>query len=221
MEQVVKAAFFDLDGTLLTVNSLALWAKREHRLGNISLRQVLEGSYYSTLYKFRGIDINRLGRKALTTIRGLREEHFKRRLEHWFYKELIDYVAPEGISAIESHRRRNHVLVLLTSATEQGAEIAARYFGIEHVIATQFELVEGRFTGDVIHPICYGEGKVERAMPFVERHNIDLSRSYFYTDSFTDLPMLKTVGKPHAVNPDFRLKLASKRAGWPILDWRR
>lgn len=221
MDKEETAAFFDLDGTLLTVNSLAMWAKREHRLGNISLRQLLEGGYYSTLYRFRGIDINRAGRKALATIRGLREEHFARRLEHWFYKELIDYVAPKAAEVLESHRERDHVLVLLTSATQQGADIAARYFGIEHVIATRFELVDGRFTGDVIPPICYGEGKVDLAMPFVKSHNIDLAKSYFYTDSFTDIPMLKKVGNPRAVNPDFRLLLTSKRAGWPILDWRR
>ena len=76
---------------------------------------------------------------------------------------------------------------------------------------------DGRFTGEAVRPVCYGAGKIYWAERFAQRHGIDLERSYFYTDSITDLPVLERVGEPRVVNPDPRLRRAAVRRGWPVM----
>ena len=78
----------------------------------------------------------------------------------------------------------------------------------------------GLLTGDLDGPLCYGDGKVIRAEQWAEEAGVDLDVSYFYSDSYSDIPMLERVGHPRVVNPDFRLRRIAKKKGWPILDWR-
>jgi phosphoserine phosphatase len=78
----------------------------------------------------------------------------------------------------------------------------------------------GRFTGVYVRPACYGAGKVTRAESFAVEHGIDLRQSYFYSDSYSDLPMLERVGQPRVVNPDPRLRRAAQRRGWSAESWR-
>lgn len=80
---------------------------------------------------------------------------------------------------------------------------------------------EGRLTGRVDRPICYGPGKVEHARRWAADHGIDLGASWFYSDSRSDLPMLEAVGSPEVVNPDPRLGFVARRRGWPIHRWDR
>ena len=89
---------------------------------------------------------------------------------------------------------------------------------IEHVLASRLQVVEGRFTGEPILPLCYGRGKIDRATRFAERHEISLPRSYFYTDSITDLPMLEQVGHQRIVDPDPRLRREAQQRGWELVD---
>jgi phosphoserine phosphatase len=75
------------------------------------------------------------------------------------------------------------------------------------------------FTGRLIGPACVGAGKIHWAEELVTRHALDLKQSFFYTDSYTDIPMLERVGNGVVVNPDPRLRYAAKRRGWPVQDW--
>ena len=112
------------------------------------------------------------------------------------------------------------MLVLLTSSSMYESEAATEHFDLEHFLCTRYEVHDGVFTGDVVRPICYGKGKVIHAQYFAARHDLDLGQSFFYTDSFSDLPMLRRVGHPRVVNPDLRLRVAALAAGWTVLDWR-
>jgi len=76
---------------------------------------------------------------------------------------------------------------------------------------------DGRFTGEAVRPVCYGAGKIYWAERFATAQGVDLGRSYFYTDSITDLPVLERVGEPRIVNPDPRLRRVAARRGWPVL----
>jgi putative phosphoserine phosphatase/1-acylglycerol-3-phosphate O-acyltransferase len=110
--------------------------------------------------------------------------------------------------------------VLLTSATRYLAGPLAADLGIDHMLVTQLTVENGRFTGEAVRPVCYGEGKTYWAERFAAAHGIDLARSYFYTDSITDLPVLERVGEPRIVNPDPRLGRLAARRGWPIFRFR-
>jgi HAD superfamily hydrolase (TIGR01490 family) len=214
-----KAAFFDLDGTLIGKNSASLWMSAERRAGRLGRRLALEGALYVLLYRFRRIDMHSLSRKALTTIRGLTEDELRERTYQWFRRDVLPHAAPGARPAIERHRRGGDRLVLLTSASVYESEAAVEAFALDDFLATRYEVANGRFTGEPLTPLCYGRGKVEIAERYAKEAGIDLDGSFFYTDSFTDSPMLARVGNPRAVNPDLRLKLEARLRGWPIEDW--
>jgi HAD superfamily hydrolase (TIGR01490 family) len=220
MPEQTIAAFFDLDGTLLTVNSGRLWMKRERRHNRISRWQMTQGLLFLAAYRFGIGDMDRLMRKALTTIQGEPEDHVRQWTHEWFQAEVTPFVSPGARAVIEQHRLQKHRLVLLTSSSPYESEIACEHFGLDEFLCTRYQVVNGRFTGQVEKPICYGAGKVTWAEQLARRRGLDLSQSYFYSDSFTDLPMLKRVGHPVAVHPDPRLRRVSLRNRWPVLDWR-
>ena len=95
----------------------------------------------------------------------------------------------------------------------------AETLGLDEVLSTQFEVADGAFTGRLLGPACFGKGKVHWAEDLVSRRPVDLDSSFFYTDSYSDLPMLERVGHGVVVNPDPRLKRTAKRRGWPVQNW--
>jgi phosphoserine phosphatase len=95
-------------------------------------------------------------------------------------------------------------------------EPLAKSLDVAHVLCTELESVDGVLTGRCIEPVCLEEGKVHWLEGFIEEHDIDLARSWFYTDSITDLPVLELVGHPIAINPDPRLYHTAVRRGWPV-----
>lgn len=213
------AAFFDLDKTLLTVNSGRLWMQRERRLGRISFYQSLQAVFYFAAYKFGIINMHRAMGKAAMTIRGLPEETVRKWTEDWYEEEVKPTAAPGCWPVIEDHRKQGHLLVLLTSSSPYESGAALRHFELEHALSTHFVIKDGCFTGEVVEPICFGPGKVLIAEQFAAEHDIDLDQSLFYSDSITDLPMLERVGQPRVVHPDSRLRRLAERRGWQILDW--
>ena len=215
------AAFFDLDGTLLSVNSGKLWIKQEWRKGRLTTRQLGLAAFYMVGYRLGAIDMDQAMRKALQTVVGLSEEMVRRRTEEWYEREVRHRAARGGWAVIERHRREGHLLVLHTSSSPYEAAIAKEQFGLEHALSTRYEVRDGKFTGEVLAPICFGAGKVTVAENFAAEHDVDLDASYFYTDSITDLPMLERVGNPRIVAPDLRLKREASRRGWQVLDWSR
>lgn len=214
------AAFFDLDGTLLSVNSAALWLRRERRHGRVTLWQSVQAVGFLVAYNLGVVDIESAMRQALQTIKGEREDEVRRWTEEWFHGEVVPWhEAPGARPTIEAHRARGHPLVLLTSTSPYESAAAAAYFGLDAFFSTRYEVRDGRFTGEPVVPLCFGEGKVALAEAYAAREGVDLGESYFYSDSNTDLPMLRRVRRPRVVNPDLRLRLAARRLGWPILDW--
>jgi HAD superfamily hydrolase (TIGR01490 family) len=213
------AAFFDLDGTLLSANSGSLWMAREWRHGRISPLQAVQGVFYLAAYRLGVVDMEKVTIKALETVKGEQESLLRQWTRQWFEQEVIPHVAPRAPETVRRHRDEGHRLVLLTSSSVYESEAATEHFGLHDFLCMRYEVRDGRFTGDVVRPICFGAGKVHHAEKLAARHGISLEESYFYTDSITDLPMLLRVGHPRAVNPDYRLRRRARREGWPILDW--
>jgi HAD superfamily hydrolase (TIGR01490 family) len=216
------AAFFDLDGTLLSANSARLWLRRERRLGRVTFRQTLQAIGFLGAYHFGVVDIEDATREALRTVKGELEENVREWTRVWFEQEVVPQHEARGArGALEAHRSRGHLLVLLTSSSPYESEFATRYFGLDGCLSSRYEVVDGRFTGEPVVPLCFGDGKVTLAEAYAAREGVDLACSYFYSDSNTDLPMLRRVGHPRVVNPDARLRWEAHRRRWPILDWSR
>lgn len=214
------AAFFDLDRTLIDVNSGLLWAKHERREGNITLKQFGQAAFWTALYHLSLIDMDKAYNAAIGHYRGQPYETLDQRTQDWFHKEVHPLLRSSAVKAIQDHKSQGHHLVMLTSSSCFQAAIASETWGFDHWLANIFPTdPQGMLTGTFEAPLCYGEGKVTRAEAWAKTHNVDLNQSYFYSDSLTDLPMLERVGEPRVVTPDPRLKKLAQRRHWPILAW--
>jgi HAD superfamily hydrolase (TIGR01490 family) len=212
------AALFDIDGTLLSVNSAPLYARYLRRHGRARRRDLLRTAFYLLQYRLNLLDIERAAEQAGGFIAGQREEEIIAFCARWYEEVVRAYVVPAMRDVVRLHRDQGHVLALLSSSTRYLAAPLAAELDIAHLLVTRLEVVDGRFTGRAELPLCYGPGKVHWAHRFAKEQGVDLTASYFYTDSVTDLPVLEMVGHPRIVNPDRLLRRAARRRGWPTVD---
>ena len=214
-----KAAFFDMDRTLLKVNTAEIYLGYMYSRGRIKKRQLPYYLFWYWVYKFSLMDITALSVNAAKVFKGSSEIELARYCNEWFYTKGIYKISPRGLRVVENYRLLGYELVILTASMEYIAKPLAQYLDINHVICTQLETEDSIFTGEVKQPFCIGEGKLYWAKQFVKAFNISLEDSVFFTDSYQDLPMLQAVGTPVAVNPDWRLYLYASRHNWIIEKW--
>jgi HAD superfamily hydrolase (TIGR01490 family) len=214
---VAVAALFDIDGTLIARNSASLYMKHLRRTGAAKRRDVARTLYYLARYKLGLLDIDRAVAVSMGWVRGKPEATVRDDCERWYADVVRPYLYPAMAATVEAHRRAGHVTAILTSATRYLAAPLAADLGIRHLLVTRLVVRDGCFTGETEPPVCYGPGKIYWAERFAEAEGVDLARSYFYTDSITDLPVLERVGEPRIVNPDPLLRRAAARRGWPVL----
>ena len=212
------AAIFDMDHTLLRVDSGMSWTRFLYRRGELPKRMVAKAVYWSTLYKLAVLDMEAVFTRLCAGIAGDSEADMIAKCEIWYREHIAPAVAPAARVAIEHHRRAGHTTVLATGSTVYAARPVARGVGIDHVLASELEVSAGAFTGRT-SALCFGHHKVALAEQFARTQGIDLAASYFYSDSYNDLPMLERVGSAIAVNPDARLRRHARRRGWPTAVW--
>jgi len=202
------AAFFDLDRTVLTRSSGALWARYLRREGRMTRWQLARFGLWTLEYRLAIIDMSTITRRLVQDMAGESEAKLIAESNRWFEEMVAPCIAP---------RAQGHTVALLTASTPYVSAPVAQALGLDSdFICTRLEVVDGKFTGRCIEPICYGPGKVHWARIFAQERGLDLAQSYFYTDSYTDLAMLQAVGHPVAVNPDTRLLRHARRQGWPV-----
>ncbi|HSV06054.1 MAG TPA: HAD family hydrolase [Candidatus Binatus sp.] len=211
------AALFDLDGTLIARNSAPLYMKHLRQTGQARRRDVARTLYFLAQYKLGLLDIERAMMVSLAWIRGRVEAEVREDCVRWYASMIRPHLLPAMAATVSAHRRAGHVVAILTSATRYLAAPLAADLGIEHILVTQLVVRDGRFTGEAVRPVCYGDGKMYWAERFAAAEGLELDQSYFYTDSITDLPVLERVGEPRVVNPDPRLRRLALRRGWPVL----
>jgi HAD superfamily hydrolase (TIGR01490 family) len=193
--------------------------RRERRLGRIGSWQVARAMLLLGGYRLGVLDMESALKAALANLRGVEESGIRRETQEWWRDEVRPFVARGARAALERHRRAGDALVLLTSSSRYASEMAREEFGLDDILHQKYEVKDGRFTGEPLHPICYGPGKVEVAEAWARERGVDLGASSFYSDSITDLPMLERVRFPTVVAPDLRLRRLARSRGWPILDW--
>lgn len=212
-----RAAFFDIDGTLLSVHTAPLYARYLYRMGEARKRDLLRTLFHMVQYRLNQLDLETALTRAGDLIAGRSETEEAERAAAWYRQQIRQYLVPEICARLEGHRKNGDMVALLTTTTPYLALPLAEDLGVEHVLATRLEVRDGYFTGRAIGPICYGKGKLVWARRFARERGIDLGASYFYTDSITDLPVLESVGHPRVVRPDLLLARESRRRGWPVL----
>jgi HAD superfamily hydrolase (TIGR01490 family) len=215
---MTTAAFFDMDNTLLTVDTGMSYSRFLYRRGELGTRMLAKTLYWATLYKLAVLDIESVVTRLVADLEGDSEADMIAKCDVWYREDIAPFVAPAARVAIARHREMGHAIVLATGSTVYAARPVARGIGIEHVLATELEVNGDTFTGKP-RTLCFGEYKVKLAEQWAIAHGIDLTRSYFYSDSFNDLPLLERVGNAVAINPDTRLSRLAKQRGWPMMRW--
>lgn len=213
----MTAAFFDMDNTVLRIETGMSWVRFLYRRGELAPHMVAKAIYWSTLYKLAILDMDTVFGRLVADLAGDPESEMIAKCEVWYRDWVAREVAPAARVAIEHHRLSGHRVVLATGSTQYAAGPVARGVGIDHVLSSRLEVSGGKFTGR--SEPCFGAHKVKLAEAWAERHGVDLATSYFYSDSYNDLPMLTRVGHPVVVNPDSRLLRHARRAGWPVAYW--
>ncbi len=209
-------AFFDLDKTLIAENSGSLYMRYRYERGEISGVDLLKGLGAYLQYKLGMLDIRNWTKNMMVQFRGQSEAELEEQANEWFEESVVQTIYPEAEKLVREHESAGHVVAIVSGATKFVVRPLARRLGISHFLYTRLEVEEGRFTGRVVEPICFEEGKIYWLQQFIEEHGIDLARSYFYTDSITDLPVLDIVGHPVATNPDLFLYREAVRRRWPV-----
>jgi putative phosphoserine phosphatase / 1-acylglycerol-3-phosphate O-acyltransferase len=208
-------AFFDLDRTLIAGFSVAALARDAVSSGWLSPRDIAE--VLRTVTRFQMGQIGFSGFVAGTTgmLRGRTEAELTEMGERIFTTRLATSIYPESRALVQAHHRKGHTVAVVSAATRYQIEPVARDLDMAHVLCTRLQVRNGRFTGKLLRPTCYGDGKATHVRRFARAHGIDISQSYFYTDSDEDLPLLEIVGNPRPTNPNRRLAEVAAARGWP------
>lgn len=213
------AAFFDMDRTLVRANTGTLWIQWLRRRGEISRLDQIRGLGWIAQYRLSVLDMESVVARLTRQMAGDSEQEMIDKARAFTEAKVLPAIAPKALRMLDEHRRNGHLVAILSSSTPYVTEPLARHLGIEHVLCTRLEVQGGRFVGRHVRPACYGPGKVHWAETFAREREVDLGRSFFYTDSYSDLPMLERVGQARVVNPDARLRRHARRRGWQIDEW--
>lgn len=214
-------AIFDLDNTLLGGDSDNLWGQF------VCERGLVDGDDFAARnaqfyedYKAGTLDIDAYLRFALATLVG----HSREELDAWhrdFMASKIEPILlPKADQLIASHRAQGHALLIITATNEFITRPIAELLGIPELIACEGETVDGRYTGEPRGVPSYHAGKVTRLQAWLAERDISLDGAFFYSDSHNDLPLLKLVDNPVAVDPDDRLRSYAVQKGWPVISLR-
>lgn len=217
----MRLALFDLDNTLLGGDSDHAWGDYlcargildpvEYQNRNDAFYQdYLAGKLDLQAYLNFSLEI-----LATTEMAQLDEWHAD------FMRDCVEpIILPKALALLKQHRDAGDKLVIITATNRFITGPIAKRLDVEHLLATECELVEGRYTGRSVDVPCFREGKVTRLRRWLEENDLNLEGSYFYSDSMNDLPLLEQVDHPVAVNPDPNLRAEAEKRGWPILDLR-
>ncbi|MCS7285871.1 MAG: HAD family hydrolase [Anaerolineae bacterium] len=221
----MEAAFFDFDGTLFRGSTWRgiVWHHRTTGTNKTLLQFYLY--FHLSLYPLYRVGL--LKRKSYYmmwaknmswTLKGLTLDQAERTFQ-WLWENYVRLrLRPEILSLWEKHRGEGRMLVIASGSFEPLIKLVGDKLGADGVIGTELEVKNGKLTGRIKGPLCFGEGKAEKVKAFLTLHpSIDLSRSYAYSDSFHDLPFLELVGHPVAVYPDPELASYAQTKGWPII----
>ena len=219
MEIPSYIACFDLDRTIISVNSGSLLVRQAFKKGLMSTGDLLNAIFQSYLYKFNLRDTNRIISRMGTWLKGLSIESIAELSEEVVNSYLINAIRPEIIKEIRFHQDQNGRIVMLSSEISEICGPIAGKLGFEDIICTEMETADGILTGNPVGNFCFGEEKRVRLTEFCITENYRLTEAFYYADSVSDLPALEAVGHPVCISPDKKLRRIALQKEWIIHDW--
>lgn len=217
----MRLAIFDLDHTLLAGDSDHLWGEFmiEQGLVERDHHRRHNDRFYAD-YKAGTLDIAAYTRFALEPLVRLGPGKLLPLREQFIATRIDPIVAPAAPALLERHRMSGDELLIITATSRFVAEPIAQLLDVDELLATDPEIVDGRYTGAIAGIPCYREGKVRRFEQWLAQQGRRYEHATFYSDSHNDLPLLRHVQQPVAVDPDTELRAEAQRHGWPIITLR-
>jgi HAD superfamily hydrolase (TIGR01490 family) len=213
------AAFFDLDKTLIEGSSALHFARAAYKAGMLSRRQILRDLWANVQFRLNGSTdegTEALKQRILDSIAGQRVIDLAR-LGPEIMAGILPALYPHMLREAYEHQDAGRPAYIVTAASQELADSLARVLVFDGGIGTRSEIRDGVYTGRPAGPFTYREGKAEAIRQLAAEEGIDLAESYSYSDSESDLPMLRVVGHPVAVNPDRELERIARDEGWRII----
>jgi HAD superfamily hydrolase (TIGR01490 family) len=213
------AAFFDLDKTLMAGSSGIFFARAAYETGMISRSRLARDAYENLRFRLRGSTDDRadnVRKRVGEMIAGVPVRDLQR-LSPRVLAGVLPRLYPQMLERAYAHQDAGVPVYILTAASQEMADLLAHVLAFDGGLGSRSEIVDGRYTGRPAGPFNYREGKVVAMRELAEREGIDLDASYAYSDSESDLPMLRAVGQPVVVNPDAELRRIAVSEGWEVL----
>jgi HAD superfamily hydrolase (TIGR01490 family) len=214
------AAFFDLDKTLMAGSSGIFFARAAYETGMISRGRLVRDVYENVRFRLLGSTDDRaddVRRRVGEMIAGVRVRDLER-LSPRVLAGVLPRLYPEMLERAYAHQDDGVPVYILTAASQEMADLLARVLAFDGGLGSRSEIVDGRYTGRPAGPFNYREGKVLAMSELAEREGIDLRASYAYSDSESDLPMLRAVRHAVVVNPDALLRRIAAEEGWEVIE---
>jgi HAD superfamily hydrolase (TIGR01490 family) len=219
-----SAAFFDLDKTIIAKSSVLAFGRPFYREGLLSRRSIVKSLYAQVVFMLVGADAEKMEklRVAMSAMtRGWNRDHVASIVRETLNDVIEPIIFAEALELFDEHHAAGRNVVIVSSAPLEVVEPLAEFLGADEAIGTRAEVDDdGNYTGE-LEFYAYGAHKADAIRQHAARAHVNLSMSYAYSDSITDLPMLELVGHPVAVNPDRELARAAREREWEVREFER
>ncbi len=216
---MTAGVFFDLDRTLMAGSSGFHWARAARRAGLTTRRQLANDAIENIRFRLRGStdEATVAVRERVGAFLEGRRVRDLERLSAMVLAGVLPRLYPRMLEVAYEHQDAGRPVFIVTAATQGTAEMLAHVLFFDGAAGSKLEERDGVYTGGFDGPFCYGEGKPLRMQQLADERGIDLAQSWAYSDSASDLPMLRAVGHPVAVNPDAELARVARDEGWDVM----
>jgi HAD superfamily hydrolase (TIGR01490 family) len=214
--RAMEAAFFDLDKTIVARSSPLALGRSFFKEGLISRSFLLKSLYAQLMFQLMGADeekMERMREEASRLTAGWEQEKVRSVVTEVLEEIMSPLIYAEALDLMHDHREAGRLICIVSSSPEEVVEPLAKMLSVDDYIATKPKIVDGIYTGE-LEFYAYGSNKAEAIKQLADERGINLSGSYAYSDSVTDLPMLDVVGNPVVVNPDKGLRKLANERGW-------
>lgn len=217
----MRLAIFDLDNTLIGGDSDHLWGEFliDHELVDAEYFKTKNDGFYND-YQRGQLDIQAYLEFALTPLTQFNGDELSRLHQQFMNEKIEDIWLPKAQALVDKHRQAGDILLVITATNRFITAPIVEKFGIPNLLASEAEYRDGRYTGKTFDTPCFQKGKISRLDRWLLEQDKQPDMSYFYSDSFNDLPLLQRVEKAFAVDPDETLKQAAQKNDWPIISLR-
>ena len=220
----LAAAFFDVDNTILRGSSSFLFGKSAFERKFFSRKDFWRFAWHQFVFIWKGENNTKLSAlkdRALSLVEGQRVSDLQELVDEVYEKHIKLKLWPETVRLAKDHIKQGREVWLVTAAPQELGDVIAHELGLTGAIGTKVERKNGILTGKLVGKPIHGAEKRKALRALAKDRNLSLKRSYAYSDSQNDLPMLTAVGHPVAVNPDKILTRYAKAADWPIYDFKK